>query len=65
MDPAVAVGQQFADDRLDLSHPFVVHRRMSRFTEEQIIKVLKKHSAGLSPSEVCRKFGISDATFYK
>jgi putative transposase len=27
--------------------------------------VLKEHAAGLAPSEVCRKYGISDATFYK
>src|SRR6187399_14902 len=38
--------------------------RKSRFTEEQIIKVLKEHAAGLSASEVCRKYGISEATFY-
>jgi len=39
--------------------------RKSRFTEEQIIKALKEHAAGLSASDVCRKSGISDATFYK
>ena len=39
--------------------------RKSRFTEEQIIKALKEHAAGLSAGDVCRKHGISDATFYK
>ena len=39
--------------------------RKSRFSEEQIIRVLKEHAAGLSASEVCRKHGVSDATFYK
>jgi len=34
-------------------------------SEEQIIKVLKEHAAGLSASDVCRKYGVSDATFYK
>ena len=39
--------------------------RRSRFTEEQIIGALKEHAAGLSAAELCRKYGISDATFYK
>src|SRR3979490_3436162 len=39
--------------------------RKGRFTEEQIIKILKEHAAGLSASDLCRKHGISDATFYK
>jgi putative transposase len=39
--------------------------RKSRFTEEQIIGALKEHAAGLSAAELCRKHGISDATFYK
>ena len=38
--------------------------RKSRFTEEQIIGVLKEHQAGLPVAELCRKHGISDATFY-
>ena len=39
--------------------------RKSRFTDEQIIGILKEHHAGLSAVDLCRKHGISDATFYK
>jgi putative transposase len=35
-----------------------------RFTEEQIIRVLREHEAGVKTAELCRKHGISDATFY-
>ena len=35
-----------------------------RFTEEQIIRVLKEHEAGAKTADLCRKHGISDATFY-
>jgi putative transposase len=38
--------------------------KKSRFSEEQIIGILKEHQAGLSALELCRKYGISDATFY-
>ena len=38
--------------------------KRSRFTEEQIIGVLKEHQAGMSAADLCRKHGISDATFY-
>jgi len=37
--------------------------KRSRFTEEQIIGVLREQAAGLSTAEVCRKHGISTATF--
>ena len=39
--------------------------RKSRYTEDQIIGALKEHAAGLSAADLCRKYGISDATFYK
>ena len=35
-----------------------------RFTEEQIIQVLREHEAGVKTADLCRKHGISDATFY-
>ena len=38
--------------------------KRSRFTEERIIGVLREQEAGLSTAEVCRKHGISTATFY-
>ena len=39
--------------------------KQSRFTQEQIIGILKEHHSGLSAADLCRKHGISDATFYK
>jgi putative transposase len=36
-----------------------------RYTEEQIIAVLKESESGLKTGEICRKHGISDATYYK
>jgi putative transposase len=39
--------------------------RPSRFTEEQIIGMLKEQEAGSTTADVCRKHGISSATFYK
>jgi putative transposase len=38
--------------------------RKSRFSDEQIIGILKEQQAGLPVAELCRKHGISDATFY-
>jgi transposase-like protein len=39
--------------------------RRSRFTEDQIIGILKEHEAGISVSDLCRKHGLSDATVFK
>ena len=39
--------------------------RASRFTEEQIIGMLKEQEAGAKTTDVCRRHGISSATFYK
>jgi putative transposase len=38
--------------------------KKSRFTEEQIIGVLKQHEAGMKTTDLCREQGISAATFY-
>ena len=39
--------------------------RKSRFTEAQTIGMIKEQEAGLPTSELCRKHGLSPATFYK
>jgi putative transposase len=39
--------------------------RKARFTEEQIIGILKEHDAGAKAEDLCRRHGISGTTFYK
>jgi len=39
--------------------------KKSRFTESQIVAILKEADAGMKIGELCRKHGISDATYYK
>jgi putative transposase len=38
--------------------------KKSRFSEEQIIGILKEHEAGVKTSDLCRKHGFTPATFY-
>ena len=38
--------------------------KRSRFSEEQIIGILKEHEAGVSVADLCRKHGVSDASIY-
>ncbi len=39
--------------------------KRSRFSDEQIIAIVKEQEGGTKTADVCRKHGISDATFYK
>jgi len=39
--------------------------KRTRFTEEQIIGILREQEAGVATAEVCRRHGVSSATFYK
>lgn len=38
--------------------------KRNRFTEEQIIAILREHEAGAKTADICRKHGLSEATFY-
>ena len=38
--------------------------KRSRFSETQIVGILKEADAGMKVTEICRKYGISDATYY-
>ena len=39
--------------------------KKSRFTETQIVSILKKQESGVKVADICREHGISDQTFYK
>ena len=39
--------------------------KQSRFTEEQIIEILREQETGIAVAELCRKHGMSSPTFYK
>ncbi len=38
--------------------------KKSRFSETQIVGILKEHEAGIATKDLCRKHGVSPATFY-
>jgi putative transposase len=39
--------------------------RKSRFSDEQIIAMIRERESGVKTADICRKYGLSDATFYK
>ena len=39
--------------------------RKSKYTESQVFGILKEADSGVAVKDVCRKYGISDATYYK
>jgi putative transposase len=39
--------------------------KKSRFTEDQIVGILKEQEAGMAVAELCRRHGVSSPTFYK
>ena len=39
--------------------------KRKRFSEEQIIRILREHEAGAAAKDLCRKHGLSDVTFYR
>jgi putative transposase len=39
--------------------------KRSQYTESQIVGILKEADSGVAVKEICRKYGISDATYYK
>jgi putative transposase len=57
--------QPYPQTRPEGESPSPECRTKSRFTEEQILNVLRHVEKGLSRSEACRQFGISEATFYR
>lgn len=42
-----------------------VAMRKSKFTEHQVVSILKQHEAGVKVADLCREHGISQATFYQ
>ena len=42
-----------------------LHHLSGRYPEEQIIAILREHEAGVATADICRKHGVSSATFYE
>ena len=55
---------EFSDSENEIFVQGTLHRLRKRFTEEQIIGILKEAEAGVKVAKLCRKHGISDATYY-
>lgn len=54
-----------AESKFVLAHDKDQNMKRNRFSEEQIIGILKEHEAGVSVADLCRKHGVSDASIYK
>ena len=52
-------------EHISIVGPTQFESKRSRFSEEQIITILKQHESGVATEDVCREHGISSATFYK
>ncbi len=53
-----------AKDKPDFSSRRVNSMKRTKFSEEQIVAILKERDTGVNTGELCRKYGISEATFY-
>ena len=53
---------RFPGSKLNLEEPIMPKKR---YTEEQVVSILKEAAAGAKPLEICRKYGVSENTFYK
>lgn len=60
---SLVFGRKWSSNRTNQMR--LVRTMKRRFSDEQIIGMIREHEAGMKASDLCRKYGISDATFYK